>query len=136
MTMALCADFCAFKHLIDGEKAYGCMRHDVGRVTNKEIGVLAPPLVFTASFNKRVEGVVSFSVRFATVRINGATGGPTPPQLHAAHKLLRVSEMDRVVQWVKDHLPSKHPLAIKGWTVLPAQVWELPDDVAVQGDVE
>ena len=131
-TMPRIADFCAFEHLVDGEKAFGCMRHDVGRVTNKEIGVLAPPLVFTASYNRRVEGLVSFSIRFPTVRINGATGAPMLPQLPDIHQLKRESALDRVVMYVKQNLPSSHPLAVKGWTELPAMQWELDDNVAVE----
>ena len=130
-TMARIADFCAFEHLVDGHKAFGPMRHDVGRATNKEIGVLAPPLVLTASYNRKVEGVVSFSIRFPTVRINGATGAPILPQLTSSHPLKRESALDRVVMYVKQNLPSSHPLAVKGWTELPAMQWELSADVAV-----
>ena len=131
-TMARIADFCAFEHLVDGHKAFGPMRHDVGRATNKEIGVLAPPFVLTASYNRKVEGVVSFSIRFPTVRINGATGAPILPQLTSSHPLKRESALDRVVMYVcKQNLPSSHPLAVKGWTELPAMQWELSADVAV-----
>ena len=131
-TMTSIAEFCAFEHFVDGEKAFGAMRHDVGRVTNKEIGVLAPPLVLTASYNRKVEGVVSFSIRFPTVRINGATGAPMLPQLTDSHPLKRASALDRVVSYVKQNLPSSHPLAAKGWTELPAMQWELDGHVAVE----
>ena len=130
--MARIADFCVFEHLVDGAKAYGAMRYDIGRTTNKEISVVGPPLVFTASFNRKLDGVVSFSVRFPTVRINGASGGPTPPQLPTSHMLKRASVMDQVVQYVKDNLPSTHGLVGKGWTALPAMQWEVDDDVAVE----
>lgn len=135
-TMPRIADFCAFEHFVDGTKAFGCIRHDLGRVTNKEISVLAPPLVFTASFNRKVEGVVSFSMRFPTVRINGATGAPTLPQLppSSSHPLKRESNLDRVVQYVKQNLPSTHPLVGKGWCELPAMQWELNADVAVPSE--
>ena len=45
-----------------------------------------------------------------TVRFNGAYGTPEPPQLSIGHKLKNPRYMDRAVQYVKDNLPSSHPL--------------------------
>ena len=95
-----------------------------------DVQVVAHPLVFTVSYNRAV-GLVTTSMTFSTVRINGATGGPTPPQMDDQHVLKRESHMDKVVQYAKDNLPSWHNLSTKGWTKLPAREWELADDVAV-----
>ena len=87
-------------------------------------------------FRRIADGLVSASVRFPTVRFHGALGTPTPPQVGPKHRLLRDSVMDKVVQYVKDTLPSSHPLVGLGWTQLGRLDWELPDEVGMDDGEE
>ena len=130
------ASFCVFQHLVDGETATGCFRYNLGRKHNLEISCVAIPMVFNVAFNRSIEGLVSASVRFPTVRFHGALGTPTPPQLQGTHTLKKVSTMEKVVAFVKNNLPSTHPLVGKGWPDLPRLVWELPDEVGMEGGEE
>ena len=57
-------------------------------------------------------------------------------QVGPKHRLLRDSVMDKVVQYVKDTLPSSHPLVGLGWTQLGRLDWELPDEVGMDDGEE
>ena len=43
----------------------------------------------------------------------------------------QATQLDKVVQYVKDELPSSYPLVGKGWTALPRMEWELEDEDAM-----
>lgn len=124
--------FCAFEHFISGDKAYGAIRYDIGRTSNLTVSCVAIPVRFELLYNRATPGTVSFSVKFPTVRFEGMYGTPTAPQLAATHMLKHTRTLDRVVQYVKDNLPSTHPLVGKGWTELPKLKWELDAEVAVE----
>lgn len=124
--------FCAFQHFLDAEKAIGAIRYNVGQASNKEISCVSIPMRFSVTYNRSIPGLVTTEVHFPTMRFNGAYGTPTPPQtLSDTHKLKNENYMDTVVAYVKDTLPSSHPLVGKGWTQLPRLEWELADADAV-----
>ena len=86
---------------------------------------------FIVAENRSVPGTVSFNSKFPTIRFNGMYGTPEIPAVGSKHKLRAAVYQDKIVQYVKDHLPSLHPLVQKGWTQLPPMVWELDSASAV-----
>ena len=122
--MAQVERMCAFQLFADGEKAYGPMRYDIGRAHNHSVCTVAIPMSFVVEYNRAVPGVVSFYLKFPTIRFNGKYGTPTLPQIEDSHKLKDARYTDRVVQYVKHNLPNTHALAQNGWTALPSLRWE------------
>ena len=131
-TMAQVSRFCSFQLFLDGEKAFGAIRFDIGRASNTTLATVALPLRMVIEWNRSIPGLVSFFLKFPCVRFNGSYGTPDHPQIDPKHILKNPRVMDKVVQYVKDNLPNTHALARKGWTALPRLQWELDDEAAVQ----
>lgn len=70
------AEFCAFEQHFTAKKASGAIRYDIGRDSNKDLQLVAPPLIFSMVRDRVVPGIVSFIIKFHTVHINGLTGQP------------------------------------------------------------
>ena len=73
----------------------------------------------------RVAGVATTIIEFNTCWGNGMYGTLKIP--HMKRGMLKERQhLNKVLAYVKTHLPAAHPLALKGWKRLPAGVDTLP----------
>ena len=90
--------------------------------------LIGMPLQITICTNKPTAGLVSFSLTFPTVHVNGLTGRLTYPLMARA----RAQAVRRAcLSHVRAALPRRHPLRRKGWCALPLTVEALPLSVAI-----
>ena len=121
--------FCAFEVYLGMACAIGLLRYDVGRKSNVDLMAVGNPILFSFSFN-RASNMVTFTITFATVHFNGAYGTPTFPHMKKG-MLKQDKHRNALVTYVREHLPSNHPLVAKGWTELEPWVHSLDKETAV-----
>jgi hypothetical protein len=127
------ADFCGFHSLFDSSRGRGALLYNLGRASNVDLMVVGLPVVLKYSTNRKTKGVVSFTITFPTVHINGLFGTPTIPQM-VSGMLKDPEQLNAVVQYVKTYIPSDHPLYKKGWSDLPAYSYTLAPEIAVPSE--
>jgi len=77
--------------------------------------------------------LVTTQLTFVTCWINGMNGTmTTAPQIRGMMR--NQKHFNRVLAYAKQHLPSAHALAEKGWNSLPNGVHTLPSHVAMPAD--
>jgi len=123
------AAFCSLQSTMGGN-ATGALRHNMGRASNQDMQVVAPPLLFTAKPDKKASGTFSVTMKFNTVFINGKYGTPRFPRALTG-LIKKVKARDAVVKYVRKTIPRAHHLHTAGWTVLPITNYELTDEAAV-----
>ena len=108
----------------------GALRFNMGRSSNEDLQVVAPPLLFTAKPNQKSDGTFSVTMKFNTVFINGKFGTPRFPR--ALKGLIKSTKTrDKVVKYVRKMAPPAHHLHQAGWTKLPITEYELAAEIAV-----
>ena len=126
-------DFCDFKTIIErgAEKNF---RHRCGRAQDSTI-VAVGVIYLRYLDNKLVPGTGTFEVEFHTVIYNGATGHGQPPHLgqESTSPLKNLDHRRAVQQYVRNHLPESHPLAVHGWTTLPSHIPALATPIGFGG---
>ena len=73
------ASFCALEHFMGIDRGGGALRWRLGRASNMDLMLIGMPLQITICTNKPTAGLVSFSLTFPTVHVNGSTGRLTYP---------------------------------------------------------
>ena len=127
------AKFCSLQLGLGKENAVGALRHGMGRASNEDMQVVAPPLVFTAKPDRKTDGTFNVSMSFNTVFINGKFGTPRFPR--ATKGLIKKRRIrDSVVRYVRKMIPDDHHLSTAGWTQLPISQYELSAEAAVPSE--
>ena len=124
------ARFCSLHLGLGKDKAKGALRYDMGRTSNQDMQVVAPPLVFTAKPDRKTDGTFNVTMAFNTVFINGKFGTPRFPR--ATKGLIKKARIrDSVVRYVRKIIPDDHHLSTAGWTQLPISQYEFTAEAAV-----
>jgi hypothetical protein len=118
------AGFCALHSFLGCKDGVGAMRYNIGRASNVEIMLVGVPMVFKVIGN-RSDGLVTTTITFPTVWVNGTWGTMTPPPQRTG-MLRDTAHFNRVLAYAKKYLPPTHPLAAKGWKCMPAGMHTLP----------
>lgn len=111
-------DFCSFDSLLGYSQGVQSLRHKIGRKSNDDC-VIVGYILLTFTDAAHTKGCVAFKAEFETAFINGYDGNMVGPHLHDGH-LKKTSNMEALRVYARSILPSAHPLAIEGWTQLPA----------------
>ena len=123
-TMEQVAAFCALHSFLGCREGVGCMRFDIGRPSNVEIMFVGVPMVFKVIGN-RGEGLVTTTMTFPTLWVNGTWGTLTPPG-QVSGMLREPVHFNAALAYAKKFLPPAHPLAQKGWKRMPGGMHTLP----------
>jgi hypothetical protein len=127
------AAFTSFEQFISKDKATGALRFKAGRASNTDMMCVGMPLIFNASYNRSTPGLVTFTVTFPTVHVNGLFGTVQPPAQFSG-MLKDQANVNKLVAYIKGAIPDSHPLVAKGWRALPPGVTTLPKEVAAPSE--
>jgi hypothetical protein len=128
-TIEQVAAFCSFHSFMSYREGVGALRFSIGRSSNSDFMVVGVPMCFKVSLNRGTD-LASTSLEFCTNHGNGMFGTLTHPPM-VCGMMREVRHFNRVLAYAKAHLPATHPLARKGWKLLPSGVHTLAACVAV-----
>ena len=121
-------DWCDFERFLKEGTGRRNIRYKLGRKNNLDAAAVA--VIKIMLLNNKADGLLTVVLKIDTVHVNGIYGYVTPP--HQVRGLLNdVNFKRKVIKYLRENMPRKHNLIVKGWHRLPYTTEALNARVAV-----
>ena len=121
-------DWCDFERFLKEGTGRRNIRYKLGRKNNLDAAAVA--VIKIMLLNNKADGLLTVVLKIDTVHVNGIYGYVTPP--HQVRGLLKdVNFKRKVIKYLRENMPRKHNLIVKGWHRLPYTTEALNARVAV-----